>query len=281
MNIQATIGSLSIRKFCNTKNDESLTADVKAAHKLLGKAGQWVKNKLNPDALVPVSQVATLARTAFYRGTLPWEQGRRLIPHAGRAVLESNIAEIKKTFDRTVAEFIAKYPQYVAEAKEMHNGTFNPEDYPSQSEIAKEFAMRVEIWPFPQSSHFDTGLRGLYGAALEEATKQKVDEAVRDTWNRILQPIRHMADKLTSKDAIFRDSLIDNAREIVALIPTLNVTGAPQMKAAAEAIKVMLAGVNPETLRDNVSARKNVAVAAKGFVAQFGRFGGRAIGSED
>lgn len=277
MQIKAVIGKLAIRRFCNTKTDESISKGVRELHKLTGNAGVWVKNKINPVALEPISKIATIARTEFYRRTLYWELASRLVPLDNREALEAKIAELREEFQKEVKAFVKQWPTYVAEAKEMHNGTFNEDDYPDKDSIAGEFEMRIELAPFPQASHFDSGLRKLYGDMLEESNKMKIENAVRDQWDRVLVPLRNMATKLSTKDAIFRDSLVENVREALGLIPVLNVTGDAKLKQAADQIRAMIAGISADTLRENVTTRGRVGKAAGALVAQFGKFGGRKI----
>lgn len=278
-NIPATLVRLSISMFNNSREDTSITADVKALHKLTGKAGKWVKYKLPEESLEPIRTIANEVRTWNYRVTLPWEDGSRLLPLAAGARHAEQFMDYLDDFNTAVSEFIVAWPEWVEMAKGMHNGTFNEADYPSAAVVRGLFALRMEHSPVPQKSHFVGVLAGAELATrqleLEAANNRKIQEAIRDTWLRLLAPIQKLAETLGSKDAIFRDSLVDNVKDITALVPTLNLTNDAQMKAVAAQITKSFATLNPDTLRENKVMRKATADAAKAIVAKFGSFGGR------
>jgi hypothetical protein len=274
--LQAVISRLSIGLFSNSRQDSEITKQVRDLNKLHGlKPGKWIKYKLPEEALDPVRKVASDARTEHYRLTLPWEEGYGLLPLPARQQYEAAMAARKEAFENAVEAFKENYPDWVEQAKTMHNGTFNASDYPPQSEVPSCFKWELVIYPLPQSSHFDSALRGLYGQALEDATARRVEEAVKSTWDRLLGPVDRIAQKLADPEAVFRDSLIENVREIVDLIPVLNLTGNAQLVQAANSIKERFTRLNPETLRVNKVMRKSAADAAKAMLNQFGAFGSR------
>jgi hypothetical protein len=74
--------------------------------------------------------------------------------------------------------------------------------------------------------------------------------------------VRHVSDKLKDGDAIFRDSLIGNVRELVDLLPALNLTGDPALTSAVSEVKNKLADLDPQALRDHEVDRAAAALAA-------------------
>jgi hypothetical protein len=111
-------------------------------------------------------------------------------------------------------------------------------------------------------------------AALSE-TMRAIQEAVAETWAKILEPVQHMADKLSGKDAIFRDTLVTNVQDIVKLIPALNLTNDARMREAARVIEEKLASLSADDLRNNKVVRKEAAEAAKAIAARFSGMGVR------
>ncbi|MBX8803295.1 hypothetical protein HBA92_21450 [Ochrobactrum sp. MR28] len=66
-------------------------------------------------------------------------------------------------------------------------------------------------------------------------------------------------------EGVFRDSLVENIRDLITVLPALNITGDPELTAMAEKLKP-LAEHNASTLRDNPTIRRDVAdEAAKIF----------------
>lgn len=281
MNItNAVLVRLSIGQFNNSREDDSITKEVKVLHQLSGKAGKWVKIKLPETALEAIRKHASACRTEHYRLTLPWVEGQRLLPLSARAVYSEKMETLRKEFDGHVERFIQKYPEHVEEARKMHNGTFNESDYPDPLIVRRMFTFAVETTPVPAANHFS----GIVGEELTrirqelEATNAKrIEQAVADTWNRLLDPVSKMATTLASKDAIFRDSLVGNIRAITGLIPQLNVTGDPRLAKAAEEVSKVLGSLEPDLLRNSTVIRRQAADAASSFVKRFGALGVRKL----
>jgi hypothetical protein len=171
-------------------------------------------------------------------------------------------------------------PSLVDQAKEMHNGTFNAALYPEWKQMRKHFGFAIEYSPVPRAAHFITNgiAKDTISAMredLESRNQQRVKSAVRDTYTRLMTPVSRIAETLGSKDTIFRDSLIGNVREIVGLIPMLNLTGDAGLTRLASDIETRFANLNPDELRNDVGVRREATKAAKELVSRFGAIGKR------
>lgn len=279
--INAVLVRLSISMFNNTRQDEKITDEVKLAKSLGKGAGRWVRYKLPIEALSLIQQFAGAVRTEHYQLTLPWEEGYRLLTVAGQPRYKTATDESRIEFSKIVDEFGAQYPQWIEQAQIMHSPTFNPDDYPAWDKARQCFGLSVEYSPVPTASGFVSSLvKGevdTMRADLEARNTQRVQAAVADTWQRVIAPVQAMAEKLASPDAVFRDSLVDNIRDMVALIPALNLTGDAALRDAANVIQQQFARLNPDTLRENKVQRREVAQQAAALVARFGNLGGRKL----
>lgn len=280
-NLQAVLARLSISQFSNTRGDESITAGVKVLHKLTGKAGKWTKYKLDEAYLSDVKRVASATRQSHYDLTLPWVDGSRLLTLAARPKHEEAMTLAREAWGKAVDAFFVKYPEAIESAKVMHNGTFNPTDYPPEEQCRAQFGIVLEISPVPQTAHFGGLFTGedmeRMRAQLESTNATRVQAAVEDTIRRLLEPVAHMATVLADRQATFRNSLVTNVKEICALIPALNVTGNAQLADATRSIEATLATISPDDLRDSVVIRQQVANAAGDIVRRFGAMGTRKL----
>ena len=275
MEINALLVKLNIRVFSNTRKDPTLTNEVLTKHKLDATAGRWQKVKLPADSLKPIRQFATLIRTYHYSTTLLWDEGCRLITHAARDKYQAEMEKSRATFFEHVDAFMDQYPRWIEQSKIMHGKTWNPGDYPEAAVMRQQFTLTTEYLPIPTSSHFDAELKSLYGAALEAHNAGRIQEAVAETWGKILEPVQHMADTLASKDKIFRDTLVTNIQDVVKLIPALNLTNDAQMRAAAKSIEEKLASLSADDLRNNKVIRREAAEAARQIAQRFSGMGSR------
>jgi hypothetical protein len=275
--INAVIVRLCISMFSNQRQDQAITDDVKMRKALGRGAGKWVKYKLPAESLKAISEYATMIRQFHYNHTSPWEEGTRLLSQKARITYDLRMAEFKKVYMGLVDEFGKQYPDWIKRAKEMHAGTFDQKDYPEWPDFRASFDIGREYFPVPQPDHFSSEMKTLYGAGLEAVTEKKLGEAISDTWDKLIKPVKAMAEKLGSPDAIFRDTLVSNVKEMAELIPMLNMTGDKKLKEAAEFIQTTLATLDVAVLRENKVERKNVAEKAAQILTRFGGIGKRKL----
>ena len=177
-----------------------------------------------------------------------------------------------------VDAFGEQYPKWIDLAKIMHGSTFDPADYPEWQQVrSRLFGFNIAHVPVPHPQHFNPDMQKLYGAGLEILTEKKLADGIADAWKRLVAPVQAMAEKLSSPDAVFRDTLVENVKDMLKLVPDVNITNDPDLKQAADAIAVQLANLNPDTLRDNKVERQAVAEKAKALAERFGAMGARKL----
>lgn len=277
----ALLVSLNVSQYVNARNDDGITKEVMVAHQLMGKSGRWVKLKLNPDALEGVRKAEGRARADHYRLTLPWEDGKRLLPLALMAKYQAEMSARAVEFKAAVDAFVADYPARVEESKLMHGKKWNQDDYPKPEVVGALFSFRTEFAAVPAENHLAEIVTGdaleQMKAGLVSANESRIAGAEASLWERLLTPVRDLASKLSDPDQTFRDSLVGNVREILDLAPSFNLTGKPVLDTAVAEIRTKLATLDPETLRTNMPARSAAVRAAASIIQQFGAVGVRKI----
>ena len=275
--INAVLIALSIRMFPNTRQDPQITDEVKIRKALGEGAGKWVKHKLPDESLSPIREYAGQVRKFHYQHTCIWEDGRRLLSERARQNYDARMDEFATEYWRIVDEFGENYPRWVDQARIMHAGTFEESDYPSWSLCRQMFGFDREYSPIPNPEHFNPDMRRLYGAGLQALTDRKIEEAVAETWNRLLDPVQKLAERLSSRSEVFREALVDNIREVTALIPSLNLTGDQRLAEAARAIEEQFSNLDIATLRESKVERRATLEHAQNIVARFGGIGKRKL----
>jgi hypothetical protein len=86
-------------------------------------------------------------------------------------------------------------------------------------------------------------------ADIDARTRQALQEGLQDAWKRLHDALAHVAERLSDPEAIFRDSLIGNLRELCDVLPLLNFADNPDLENARKAVENKLAGLDPEALR--------------------------------
>ena len=175
----------------------------------------------------------------------------------------SQMRALRADFESAVKSFLANYSAFVDNSRIRLNGLFNESDYPSASEIRTRFAFAVRVLPMPDARDFRIeladGQADAIRAEIEASTKAALNSAMRDAWQRIADNVGRMVERLTAfkpgekgtrAEGIFRDSLVENVRELVALLPTFNLTDDAALAAVAARMESELCQHSAEELRE-------------------------------
>jgi hypothetical protein len=111
-------------------------------------------------------------------------------------------------------------------------------------------------------------------ASCNNAYNDRLDLAMKDAWSRLHEQLLRMSDRLSDLDTprelkngekvftkVFRDSLVENAVELVDLLKHFNLTNDPSMEQARLGLHDAIMHHDADNLRDNPEAR--VAVKQK------------------
>lgn len=278
INEKAMLVRLSLSSWTARKHDGEITDEVLKAHKASGDAGRFNKLLIDHAEIKKVQSANTKIKAYFWRMTLPWlDDGTRILPSALFLKFTKGIQPLLEERKQIVAEFLAAYPRLIEDARKKLNGMFKAEDYPSASEIARKFNASVDPFPIPDAADFRVAMSDEEVEAIKAGIENRVNEAfadaVKDAARRLHDCARRIAEKCAEKDEIFRDSLIGNLRELLDVLPSLNITGDQELAKAIAAAKP-LAAVEPQELRDDElvraeTAKKAAALARRlrGFMA--------------
>jgi hypothetical protein len=205
--------------------------------------------------------------------SLPWtDDGIRILP--SRVYLEwaEKMRDFRSQYEKAVDDFLAKYDDYVAEARRRLNGMFNAADYPPQDVVRKRFKFKLDFTPLPSGADFRVDVPAAELAELRANVDQAVAEArataTRDVWKRLIEPVAAMAERLRDPENVFRDTLVTNMREILRLAPALNLGEDPQLDALCNRMRNELACHSPDRLRHNLTVRNQTAQAAADILKQ-------------
>lgn len=273
---RAVLMRLSISLPGEARQDPGLSEDVKKEHALGSGSGKWIKNLYPPEALQKIKKLDNEARAYHLAVTLPFEAGIGILP----APLIPDYGDRMKQFAfrreaLIESEFLKDPQKWINWAMTNHNGTFDASLYPGCEQEAggavafdaeefrramkEKFTFRNEPCPVPDAAHFENTVASLLGTDTESVNLRVADamqEAQKELMKRLIAPVRAMAEKLGNSDAIFRDTLVGNLKEIAALGPKLNLSGDPAVDAFCKEIAI-LGTADPEVLRTDKGTRNN------------------------
>lgn len=282
---RAMLASVKISYWTARKFDRKVSDKVAADHSAKPDAGRYTKALVAREVLEDVMGAISGLRQFHAQQTLPWsDKGQRILPAEVYFPYMEEMSKLKSDFDRAAAMFVSNYEAYVEEAKDRLGTMFEPGDYPPVGEIAAKFDVEIAILPIPTGADFRVKL----GKEDEKRIREEIEEHVRlnievamdDVWDRLRTTVETMKDKLenyavdptTHKviGGVFRDSLVENLRDLVQLLPVLNLTGDKEMDRIRRELENSLCIYDAEELREDPRLRADQMKKADDILALFG-----------
>jgi hypothetical protein len=271
---RALLVNLSISTWSARKYDKRVSQSVNEQYHASTDAGRYNKFLLpgeTPDYKTLVALMGSI-RAAHYARTLAWsDEGWRTLPSADFTSYTDWYRAQLSQFVTALDAFVAAYPQYRDNARVSLNSLYRDEDYPSTTDIRSRFAMDVSYRPIPIGDDIRTALQAeelaIVRQSIESNVTASIDVAMKDAWMRLHGVVQHMADRLSQPDAIFRNTLIDNAREVCAALQTLNIMHDADLETMRQRVSNELAIYAPDDIRADDALRSDVATKADAILA--------------
>ena len=222
-----------------------------------------------------IKDYAAMCRAWWSTVSLPWFDGKGA-PRAVNALaitdLKIELGDRKRKYFELVDAFMPLYPVVRAQRQFEMGDLFDDKQFPSPTELRRKFAFNSDWYSLPDSADIRV-VEGVDAAEL----KVIADEAALSEQRRLAHAMEVVAQKLYKavksmhttmatpigdKGAKFNNTKLENILMVAELIPSLNLTNDPKLKAlAAEAKK--LATKSPDELREDEVKRKAAAKEAE------------------
>jgi hypothetical protein len=165
-----------------------------------------------------------------------------------------------------VADFVRQYPLLVSAAAFQLGDLFDRNEFPDATTIAERFKFRYVFLPIPEMGDFrvDVGsdIKNELQSQFEGYYKAKLDDAMKDMWDRLHDCMSKLSERLDYADdktrKIFRDTLVSNALDICSMLSNLNVTNDPKLEDARRKLESTLMGIDATDLREDSILRTDV-----------------------
>lgn len=312
--MNAVLIKLSISQFGNERKDRAMTEEMREA-KAIGKGGgKWTKFKILPGGNekgesftdeewdvygVPVENRVTLKQVAseFNRirtisdsFTLAWEDGVRLLMVNMRDRWQQAVEAQEAIAYGLLNKFASggSYAAHIKHARDVvHKERFYCRDYPGASDVpphdlenpqafVREYRVSRDPRPYPHGSHYDQSVRELFAEETELANQTRVKAMAEQLWDRLLDPVKKMADTLAGDGNRWHETLVTNVRDMVEVVPGFvegGITGGEKLMEAVAAIQAQLTAASAEELKSQPMLRKAQAQAAADLHNKFANMG--------
>lgn len=275
---KAVLANVTIRRWTGRRLDRVITDKVNKAEGAEDDAGRYNKLLIAKVAFEGINAVVRGARTAHYTMTLPWQdEGSRILPAEMYPDFAKRFQEYRSAFNQAADDFAAKYPSYMGTAKKRLGKMFDAKDYPAPQSVRGMFSFSAYVLPCPTSDDFRIKLAKEHEqdikSDLEERMKEALSAAMRDPIERITETVGKLAERLKNykpadkakgkkAEGTFRDSLVDNIKDLLEVLPAFNLTGDPKLAGLTERIAKELCAKDAEVLRNDETSRKSVVKSA-------------------
>jgi hypothetical protein len=266
---RAMLSHVAIHFYGFRKYDRDVSDTAAEAFDADEDSGRYNKSLIERAGLKYLQRIAGSIRRFHRTNTLPWgDDEYRILTSQNYIEHSKGLRDLIATFNKTVDEFCSKeLPVLYAQAQKKLGKMYKPDEYPDINSVRGKYWVKVKVKPVPigddfRISTFSKKEIDTIRTEIDEEKKSAVDEAMKALWQRLQSPLEKMADKLSEKDSIFRDSLVQNIIDIVELIPKLNL-GDPELDKFGKEISKKLCVQDPKELRKDKKLRKETQKAAK------------------
>lgn len=230
----------------------------------------WLRAKkylVNPERLHAIKAVASRARMYLHRKALPFPiNGLSLIPKDALADIDAALRELQQEFWQEVETFLSLYDFARAEAKRHLGDLFSETDYPV--DIRAKFHFRWQFLTLQVPGKHTLLSPELYAQekekflALMEETRELAILALRQEFRNLLD---HLVDRLSGREdgkpKQFKATMIQKLHDFLADFETRNIFQDQELATLVAQAKAIIAGVDPDLLRQDAFLREHVAGA--------------------
>lgn len=286
----AMLVELSISTWTARKLDKGVSAEVDINKSTKTRAGNYNKNLLaGTGFLDTITKYAANARAWHLSQTLPWsDNGLRLLPMSNFMDYKAQLGVLETNYMALVDKFVIAYPNLVSAAAFQLGDLFKREEYPDAEKVKNKFKMSYNFLPVPMAGDFRVDInedaKSEIMKSCEDAYNERLNNAMRDAWNRLHECLTRMSDRLqcdevdeevdgrwerTHKPRVFRDTLIENAVELTTLLKHFNLTNDTNLEEARRSLVDAIQNHDAESLRQNFHAREVVKQKVDNILNKF------------
>ena len=275
----AMLVELSISTWTARKLDKKVSTQVDLSNSTKTRAGNYNKNLLaGTGFLDTLVKYAANARAWHLSQTLPWsDNGLRLLPMSNFMAYKAQLTTLEQNYSALVDKFIVAYPNLVSAAAFQLGDLFDRSEYPEVEKIANKFRFSTNYLPVPMAGDFRVDINEEAKAEIIQSCQglyeERLNNAMRDAWTRLHECLMRMSERLTDetdgKKKVFRDSLIENGVELVALLKHFNLTNDPKLEEARNSLAKAIENHDADDLRESHKAREAVKGKVDAILSKF------------
>lgn len=246
------------------------------------------KKLVRKDAISELRIIEADLRSWHHLLTSPWDDsGYRILSNAGYLTYVKKINELMARYSAAADLFVnEQYDDLKIDARKRLGKLYHEADYPSKKALRAMYQARIHPASIQSGEDFRVQMGDAEVSVIRKQitadVEEKLERSHRSVWERLAEVLTHAVERLKkySVDADgkvnhpFRESLVGNIKELLDIVPVLNVFDDEKLTEFTVKIRAEIAGYSAEVLRDDAAIRAKVIDAAddildkiRGFMA--------------
>lgn len=288
----AMLARLHVSQWTARKTDRKLADRIAEETKGDKAMHSHSRRIIAPKAFETIQKTVSEARQFHKDNTLPWMyDGVGILYSKNFFDYTTRMRSLEGKFNDAVAVFLPSYPQLMKDAKVLLGDSFDENDYPHPQVVAGLFSFQMHFDPVQIGSDFrvpdigDEAQREIQ-KQIDRRAAEAIDNMVKAVWDQIFAHVNHLVERLKifderenaenrdpkDKSGWFRDSLVENIRDLVERLPRLNITEDARIEDMRVRLYKQLCATDADDLRTMPLARKDVITQAEKILAEVGEF---------
>lgn len=254
----AMLVNLRLTSWTGRKHDRGVSDEINTMKGADPNAGRYNKQLFPPIVMKEITSIMGETRKMHYENTLPWdESGVRLLPVKNHDQYLRLMGDQNEKMIRERTRFIERYDRHIQIAEVALGDMFDITEYPTKERLTSKWQIRWRITPVPNADHFMAEIAAhdvdKVRRDIEAHNAERVKECVSHLYTRLAETIEALKARLQEGEdgnpLVFRNSIISNVRDVVEIIPTLNIFGDAELEALCSRVWDSIVDVDPDTLR--------------------------------
>ncbi len=237
----------------------------------------------NNRELKDLGNVHARLRKELEKIMLPWdERGFKIVSNSRIPQVEKLVSDAQLEGEDKLDIFIKSFAEHVDNDRVICGTAFREKDYPTEAVLRAKHSIEVDIALVPDPEQdvragWTNEMRVRHKKQILKQEKEKVSRAMLDAASRIQEHIKKIVNRVEGytgkKDGSYKDSLIQNVRDMASMIQEFNLTNDPAMEAVYQKIVHDICTLDPKAMRGDKDLSNKAVENAKDILDSIGNIG--------
>jgi hypothetical protein len=264
---RAVLVRLKVSLWTASHRDQEMGSEVADAKRADRDAVNCIIKYLPEGAMRGVTSARWQLKRAHEQYTLPWlDGGTRILPAALYDKYNEKVSKYEANYQEAVSKFVSEYPTWYANATERL-GDIDMSRMPHPSDISARFGVSRQTMPMPSITDWRVDLGADQLKVAQESAERSIQAAAKESVQILYTKLEKCLDRIVKTleiaDQKFKNTLIDNLKDLCEMIPILDITDDPELDKLRRACVSRLTKLNPDSLREEPETREQTVKAAK------------------